>query len=138
MTTRDLAEAYLEIARRRLDLLAALRAQQAWDDVVRFAQEAVELALKAFLRHVGVDPPKAHDVAAALREAASRLPEPAASRCEEFARTSSALAASRGPAFYGDEAAGIPPSRLFGATEADRAEALARSVVEAVGGIVGK
>ncbi|MEK6607387.1 MAG: HEPN domain-containing protein [Myxococcota bacterium] len=132
MTTVDLARAYLDQARIRLDLLAELRRRGAWNDVVRFAQEAVELALKALLRHAAIDPPKAHDVGPALLGAASRLPPAAAARCAEFARISTALAASRGPAFYGNEAAGVPASQLFGTAEADNAEQLARKVVEGV------
>jgi HEPN domain-containing protein len=52
-------------ARRRV--LEVLAEEQAWSDVVREAQELVELALKGALRVVGVDPPKWHDVGPILR-----------------------------------------------------------------------
>lgn len=137
MNTSHLARGYLAKAKRRLLFIADLRREQAWDDIVRFSQEAVELALKALLRHVGVDPPKAHDVGAALRAAVDRLPPEAASRVEELALGSEALAKTRGPSFYGDETGGLPPSDLFPAAEADRAERLARDVVGVVERAVG-
>ncbi len=37
-----------------------------YSDVVREAQELVELALKGMLRAVGIDPPKVHEVGGAL------------------------------------------------------------------------
>ena len=41
---------------------------------VRQCQEAVELALKAALRMVGVEPPKWHDVGPVLRRERGRFP----------------------------------------------------------------
>ncbi len=55
MTTLDLVRAYLDQASTRLDLIAELRRRGAWSDVVRFAQEAAELALKALLRHAAIE-----------------------------------------------------------------------------------
>src|SRR3989441_13367033 len=54
--------AYLVKAEKRLKALAVLRDEGAHSDVVREAQELVELALKGMLRAVGVEPPKFHDV----------------------------------------------------------------------------
>jgi hypothetical protein len=62
VTGRSLALAYLEKAQKRLRVLEVLLEEQAYSDVVREAQEVVELALKAMLRLVGVEPPKQHDV----------------------------------------------------------------------------
>jgi HEPN domain-containing protein len=62
MTADELAAAYFEKARKRLRVLEVLMEQDAWSDVVREAQELVELALKGMLRAVGIDPPKWHDV----------------------------------------------------------------------------
>jgi HEPN domain-containing protein len=64
MTNRDLAKSYIWKAETRLDALEALRKRQNYSDVVREAQETVELALKGMLRAIGVEPPKYHDVAA--------------------------------------------------------------------------
>ena len=58
MTNDSLARSYLTKARVRLKVLDVLKAEGAWSDVVREAQEVVELALKALLREVGIEPPK--------------------------------------------------------------------------------
>lgn len=129
MNNHRLAEAYLQKARRRLVFVEGLREERAWDDVVRLAQEAVELALKALLRFAGIDPPKAHDVAGALRRSCDRLPDPAQRRAEELAVLSEELAGLRGPAFYGDEGSGTPPTALF---SREQAEAIATRAHEAV------
>lgn len=73
MNFSDLAGSYLEKAVVRLKVLDLLLAEEAWSDVVREAQEAVELALEAVLRQAGVEPPKWHDVSGPLLEFADRL-----------------------------------------------------------------
>jgi hypothetical protein len=62
MTGDQLAHAYLVKARARRRVLEVLTEEQAWPDVVRYAQELVELALTGALRVIGIDPPKWHDV----------------------------------------------------------------------------
>ena len=49
--------------------------EAAWSDVVREAQEIVELSLKGMLRQVGNDPPKWHGVGPMLLEYRDRFPE---------------------------------------------------------------
>ncbi len=46
----------------RLKILVVLLEEDAYSDVVREAQEIVELALKGMLRQAGIEPPKWHDV----------------------------------------------------------------------------
>jgi HEPN domain-containing protein len=67
VTNVSLAEAYLVKAQKRLKILGVLLAEAAYSDVVREAQELVELALKGMLRQVGIEPPKWHDVGDLLR-----------------------------------------------------------------------
>ena len=58
MTNRSLAASYLVKARTRLPVLHLLQREAAYSDVVREAQELVELALKALLlacRHSSED-----------------------------------------------------------------------------------
>ena len=50
MTNESLAESYLLKAARRLKILPVLLGEAAYSDVVREAQEIVELALKGMLR----------------------------------------------------------------------------------------
>ncbi|MBY0492875.1 MAG: HEPN domain-containing protein [Cyanobacteria bacterium] len=68
MTNRSLAKSYLLKARTRLLVLELLLREEAYSDVVREAQELVELALKGLLRHAAVEPPKWHDVGGTVRE----------------------------------------------------------------------
>ncbi|HEY3234765.1 MAG TPA: HEPN domain-containing protein [Polyangiaceae bacterium] len=50
MTNADSGKGYLRSARRRLEALRILNEQGGYNDVVREAQEVVELALKAAAR----------------------------------------------------------------------------------------
>ena len=67
MTNKTLAQSYRIKAEKRLKILGVLLQEEAFSDVVREAQEIVELALKGVLRQVGVEPPKWHDVGSMLR-----------------------------------------------------------------------
>lgn len=121
MTTGEMARGYLA---RGLARTAALRAYfdaGAWPDVVRESQEAVEILLKAALRHVGLEPTRTHDVGEVLRVNSARFPDWFAAHIPDLTFISAALAGDRGPAFYGDERRGIPPDQLFDRADAERA-----------------
>ena len=102
MTNGSLAESYLLKATKRLKILTVLLDEEAYSDVVREAQEIVELALKGMLRQVGVEPPRWHDVGGILREHRERLPAGVAPDVERLARISSALRKDRELSFYGE------------------------------------
>ena len=102
MTNKTLAQSYRIKAENRLKILEVLFKEEAYSDVIREAQEIVELALKGLLRQVGVEPPKWHDVGVAIVEFAERLPEKVAADVKELARISSWLRKEREFAFYGD------------------------------------
>jgi len=87
---------------------------------VRRSQEALELAVKALLRALGIEYPRSYDVSDALLEHRGRLPQPIRGKVEDLARLVSDLAAVRGPAFYGYEREGIPASRAFTRSYAER------------------
>lgn len=72
MTATSLAQSYLLKALVRLEVLELFLSRGAFSDVVREAQEAVELLLKAILRQVGVEPPKWHDVGELLIASGNR------------------------------------------------------------------
>jgi len=131
MTNFSLARSYLVKARTRLEMLDWLAGRQAWSDVVREAQEAVELALKALLRSSGVEPPKWHDVGGLLAECAGQLPEGIRGDIPRLAEISRALRKDRELAFYGD--VDFIPTEAFTEAEARNAIAGARFVVETVG-----
>ena len=102
MTATSLAQSYLLKALVRLEILELFLAKEAFSDVVREAQEAVELMLKAILRQVGVEPPKWHDVGALLVANEVRLPSHLRSHVQRLAAISSWLRKERELAFYGD------------------------------------
>jgi HEPN domain-containing protein len=76
MPNESLARSYLVKSRKRMKALETLMNEEAWSDVVREAQEIVELALKVILRHLGVEPPRWHDVSGTVLEYRDRLPAP--------------------------------------------------------------
>lgn len=102
MTADELARSYLEKARKRRRVLQVLLEEEAYSDVVREAQELVELALKGMLRHVGVDPPKWHDVGPILLEQQAVFPEPLRGDLPQLAAISKWLRKEREFSFYGD------------------------------------
>lgn len=103
MTNLTLAQSYLVKAQKRLKALAVLLAEEAYSDVVREAQEIVELALKGMLRAVGVDPPRWHDVGGTLLEVADRFAAEVRLTLPELATISRRLRREREFAFCGDE-----------------------------------
>lgn len=75
-----LTAAYLEKAEVRFQALFFYKEKRAYSDVVREAQEMVELLLKAVLRSIGAEVPKVHDVGRALEKHRHLLP-PALQEC---------------------------------------------------------
>lgn len=128
MHNGDLAADYIRRSALRLHAIATLHQAQAWADVVRECQEAVELALKGMLRAAGASPPRVHDVSVALRENAAALPEIARQQVERMARISRELRRDRELAFYGTE--DLVPSEFYTEEDATRALTNARFVVE--------
>jgi HEPN domain-containing protein len=103
MTSTTLARSYFEKARKRLRALQTLFDDEGYSDVIREAQELVELVLKGMLRFVGVEPPKQHDVGALLVEHRERLPERVGVAAQRLADIPHRLRKEREFAFYGDE-----------------------------------
>lgn len=121
MTATSLAQSYLVKATKRLKILPVLLAEQAFSDVVREAQEIVELALKGMLRQVGVEPPKWHDVGSILLEFDERFPPEVHQRLHELAEISARLRKEREFSFYGD--IDFIPTERYGHGEAEQAMA---------------
>jgi HEPN domain-containing protein len=101
MTGADLGRSYLRSARRRMATLSVLREAGGHNDVVREAQHIVELALKAMLRAVGVDPPHLHDVGQMLLDKAELFPDSVKPGIPELAKASRELRRNREMSFYG-------------------------------------
>jgi hypothetical protein len=102
MTNTDLARSYIWKAETRIDALEALFKRGNYSDVVREAQETVELALKGMLRAVGVEPPKFHDVGGLVLDHQDRFAEEVSRELTRAAEISKRLRKERELAFYGD------------------------------------
>jgi HEPN domain-containing protein len=99
---KTLAESYLEKATKRMRVLEVLLEEEGFSDVIREAQELVELAMKGMLRYVGVDPPKWHDVGPIMAEHQDLLPEAIQLTMVRLQEISKRLRREREFAFYGD------------------------------------
>lgn len=134
MTNTTLAQSYLAKARARLRILPVLMEEQAWSDVVREAQEIVELALKGMLRHVGIEPPKWHDVGSLLEQYRDRLPAATGQQVGELARISARLRKEREFSFYGD--IDFIPTERYSREDAAGAMEDARTAVTAAEAVI--
>lgn len=91
MKNLSLAKSYLDKAHKRLKILTLLLGEDDYSDVVREAQEIVELALKGTLRQIGIEPPKWHDVGQLILEYKTRFPDEVSSQAEKLAGISAWL-----------------------------------------------
>lgn len=137
MSGEKIAREYLLKVRSRLRAVRVLFEDGRYDDVVRECQEIVELALKGILRKVGLDPPRAHDVGAALSDHADRLPPPWRLALDEIVSLSKELAEERAQSFYGDEEGAEAFLERYGRSTAEsflrRTERLVEMYAAAIG-----
>lgn len=128
MINRTLAQSYLLKATKRLRVLSVLLEEEAYSDVVREAQELVELALKGVLRQIGIEPPKQHDVGKFIVDFRSRLPKEVAQEAKKLADISRWLRKEREFSFYGD--IDFIPTEEYTREDAERAIRDAEFVLE--------
>lgn len=127
MHAEALAHDYLLRAKKRLAALDALFAEEAYADVVREAQEIVELALKGLLRAHHVSPPRVHDVSDVLEEHETRFSAALRRDVAELVAASRSLRRDRELAFYGAE--DLVPSAFYTRADAENARFQAQRVV---------
>lgn len=121
MNNVELAQSYIEEAKRRLKTAEMALSEDAYAYCIRQSQEAVELLLKASLRLVGIEPPRWHDVGPVLIEYSGRFPEWFRNEIPQLAAISRWLRREREPSMYGDEELGLPPNRLYTKPYAEKA-----------------
>ncbi|MGQ9626734.1 MAG: HEPN domain-containing protein [Anaerolineae bacterium] len=121
MTNRERARSLLAQARDRWRVMHTALQEGSYPFTVRLSQECIELSLKAALYVVGIDPPKWHDVGPALQGNRSRFPAWFAAEIDRYAEISKRWRAEREPSMYGDEARGLPPEKLYGQAQAEKA-----------------
>jgi len=130
LKSAPLAEDYIRRPRKRLAALDALCGERAWPDVVREAQEVVELALKGLARRYRIETPRLHDVSDVLVESRTVLSEALAADLERLCEISRRLRRDRELAFYGSE--DLTPSDFYREKDARLAREDARWVVQTV------
>jgi HEPN domain-containing protein len=112
-------------------MLDVLLEHEAYSDVVRESQEIVELALKAMLREIGIEPPKFHDVGPFLVESREKFPPEVQNSIARLAEISGYLRKERELSFYGD--IDFVPTERYSRGDAERAMQDAAFVVEIAG-----
>ena len=134
MTNPKLEADYVTRAGHRLAALRVLLERGAHADVMREAQEIIELSLKALLRASGVTVPQIHDVGQIVVREVDRLPVSVRPDAPRMAEISKALRKDREIAFYGSE--DLIPSEFYTRADAERAFEDARWVHERVSTVV--
>lgn len=132
MNNFALAKSHIRQAKERVKHAGEALKDGNYPYVIRQSQEAVELALKATLRLVGVEPPKWHDVGPVLRVEKERFPKWFQERIPELAYISRSLRREREPAMYGDEETGLPAEELYTLYDAEQALKQAKLVLNLV------
>lgn len=126
--SRELVEDYLKRARIRLRFLEEFLKEKDYADVIRVSQEIVELAQKAILLRIGINPPKWHEVIDIILENREKLPQDIFLRLVELRRDSKWLRSQREIAFYGD--VDFIPTKEYTPNDAQRAISVAKEFVE--------
>lgn len=119
MKNRSLIKDYILRAGIRLEALKVLLDRGGYADVVREAQEIVELVSKALVRHVGAEPARVHDVSVQLAEIRSRIAEQHQTALDSLITTSRELRRDRELAFCGAE--DLTPSEFYSQADAEKA-----------------
>ena len=127
VTSELLGRSYFTKTQTRLKVLALLMDEKDFSDVVRKAQEIVELVLKGTLRKQGIEPPKLHDVGPLFNEHKAKLLPEQQEDVERIAEISKWLRKEREFAFYGD--IDLIPTEEYTEKDASRAKADAEFVV---------
>jgi len=121
---------YMRRARARLAALQVLMDEESWADVVREAQELVEITLRALLRANRIEVPQIHDVSPILEQNRSRFGKGIQESLDELIRISRSLRRDRELAFYGSE--DLTPSEFYKREDAEAAKSQARYVYDTV------
>lgn len=130
MKNKSLAEDYINRSKSRLKALEVLLNEKSYPDVVREAQEIIELISKALVRYLGAEPARVHDVSAQLLELRGRLNKKFHASLEDLISSSKHLRRDRELAFYGSE--DLTPSEFYSRKDAEEAMKLARNGVNFV------
>ncbi len=130
MHNNALAADYLLRSAKGLKAGELLFELESWADVVREAQEIVEMCLQALLRANRIEVHRIHDVSNVIEENRDRFTGAIADRLDELTRISRSLRRDRELAFYGSE--DLTPSEFYRKADAQAALEQASLVVRVV------
>ena len=145
MRSIKVARAYLVQAKARLDDAEEALLDGNHPYTVRLSQECVELSLKAVLKAVGIEYPKAHEVSDIFTDIAGRFPDWFKAEIAFLTESSKLLFKKREPSLYGDEGALLSPNEVMSeedavdaASRAERAYHVCEKLVSQIETTVGK
>ena len=130
MQNRGHAKDYITRAQIRQKVLHIFLQEKSYADVVREAQEIVELSLKSLLLEHGILFPRTHDVSSILKEERTRFPFDLQPYLDRLALISKKMRRDRDLAFYGSE--DLTPSEFYSQEDAVQSIAEAQEVVACV------
>ena len=130
MKNRSLIEDYLLRSQHRLAAVELLYERKSWADVVREAQEVVELALKALLKHFNIEIPRIHDVSQILKDNESLFSPALKKHITRLSEISREMRRDRELSFYGSE--DLTPSEFYKESDAKKAKEDATWLVQTV------
>lgn len=125
-----LVEDYLKKGKIRIKALDFYKQHKDYSDVVREAQEVVELLLKAILRNVGIEIPKVHDVSKTIEKNLDYMPSSIKENISEIKRISKSLRKEREISFYGAD--DFIPTEEYTEEEANKAIKDAKFIYEII------
>ena len=134
MKNRALTKDYVTRSGIRFCALSVILEKGGYADVVREAQEIIELLSKALIRHLGAEPARVHDVSAQLQELRSRIEIELHPKLDALIACSRELRRDRELAFYGTE--DLTPSEFYSKEDADKAFGYARDSLSFVESII--
>ena len=130
MKNRSLIEDYLLRSQHRLAAVELLYERKSWADVVREAQEVVELALKALLKHFNIEIPRIHDVSQILKDNEPLFSPTLKKHITRLSEISRDMRRDRELSFYGSE--DLTPSEFYKESDAKKAKEDATWLVQIV------
>ena len=127
MVNEALAQNYFKRCKIRVEILEEFFRKKAFSDVIREAQEVVELLEKAILIKMGINPPKWHDVIDVIIEHKEELPEKVKKEIIELKNDCKYLRSQRELAFYGE--ADFIPDDFYSEEDAKKAIEIAQKML---------
>lgn len=120
MVNEELASSCLRRAKIRFEILQEFLKRNDFADIIREAQEVVELLQKALLIRKGIQPPKWHDVGSIIDQHIDKYPSEVRAKLRKLNKEAKWLRSQGEIAFYGDM--DLIPEELY--TEKDALKAI--------------